>query len=399
MKTILTMASTFPRWKNDTTPSFVHGLSRRLANKYRKILVLAPHSENASKHEFLDGLEVYRFQYFYPSGLQRLAYGAGIIPNAISSFAAKLNIPFFLLSEYIAAKKLIDKYKPDIIHAHWIVPQGILAAFAKINKSKLIVSVHGSDLFPLKNSLFKSLQRAALKNCDACTVNSEATKNEIIRRFSEYKNKVRVIPMGVDTRLFSKRNVKSKFKDYSNQKIVLFTGRLNEQKGIEYLIKSMTIVNKKIRNARLLIIGEGEYRNEMQKLADSLRVKNIEFIGSVPHQKLADYYNLADVFVLPAVTSRIGTEGQGLVLLEAMACGTAVIGTKTGGIKFIIKNIQNGLLARERDESDLAENIIKVISDSRLRQKLSKNGIEFVRQNYSWETIVKKFDKLYRELE
>ena len=90
------MASTFPRWKNDTTPTFVYELSRRLANKERAIVVLAPHANKASKHEFFDGLDVYRFQYFYPSSLQRLAYGAGIIPNVKSSFAAKLNIPFFL---------------------------------------------------------------------------------------------------------------------------------------------------------------------------------------------------------------------------------------------------------------------------------------------------------------
>ena len=250
----------------------------------------------------------------------------------------------------------------------------------------------------MKNSLFKSLQRKVLKNCDICTVNSEATKNEVIKRFPEYKNKIRVIPMGVDTKLFSPRNVKSEFKQYSHQKIILFVGRLNEQKGIEYLIKAISLVNKQIKNAKLLIIGYGEYKNEMGKLADSLNLSNVEFLGSIPHRKLIDYYNLADVFVLPAVTSKIGTEGQGLVLLEAMACGTAVIGTDTGGIKFIVKNNENGLLARERDENDLAENIVKVLSNNKLKQKLSKNGIKFVKDNYSWDIIVKTFDRLYNEL-
>ena len=141
MKTIV-LTSTFPRWKNDTTPSFVYELSRRLANKERAMIVLAPHAEKASKHEFFYGLDVYRFQYFYPSRMQKLAYGTGIIPNAKSIFAAKLNIPFFLLSEYLAAKKLINRYNPDIIHAHWLIPQGIISAYLKNNKTKLIVSVH-----------------------------------------------------------------------------------------------------------------------------------------------------------------------------------------------------------------------------------------------------------------
>jgi len=398
MKTALVLTSTFPRWKNDTTPRFVYELSNRLAAKGTKIIVMAPHADGALKQENLGHVDVRRFRYFYPPKFQKLAYGAGIIPNFKRSFAAKLNVPFFLLSEYFSAKCLIDKENPNIIHAHWLIPQGIIGAMLKNRKTKLIVTVHGSDLFPLKNFVFRALQRKVLKKCDFCTVNSEATKNELIKRFPEYKNKVRLIPMGVDMKIFSPKNVKSQFKQYSNQKIILFVGRLNEQKGIDYLIKSLSSVNKKIFNSRLLIIGEGAYKKKLQKLADSLKLQNIEFLGSVPHQRLPDYYNLADVFVLPAVTSKIGTEGQGLVLAEAMACGTCVIGTDTGGIKFLIKNNQNGLLVKERDEFALADNITKILSNNKLKQKLSKNGMGFVKKNYSWDTIVGKFDKLYREL-
>ena len=395
MKTLV-LTSTFPRWKNDTTPSFVYELSSRLAEKGNKIIVLAPHAENSLRHEDIGKVDIHRFRYFYPPKFEKLAYGAGIIPNFKNSFIAKLNVPFFLLSEYFSAKYLIEKECPNIIHAHWLIPQGIIVAMLKNKKTKLIVTVHGSDLFPLKNFIFKTLQRKVLKNADFCTVNSKATENEIIERFPEYKDKILLIPMGVDIKLFSPRNVK--FRQYKNQKIILFVGRLNEQKGVEYLVKSMPIVNQTIKNAKLLVIGQGDYRNKMQKLANSLNLKNVEFIGSIPHKNLVDYYNLADVFVLPAVASKIGTEGQGLVLLEAMACGTAVIGTDTGGIKFIVKNNENGLLVRERDEKHLAENIVKVLSNNKLKEKLIKNGIKFVKNNYSWNIIVKTFDKLYNEL-
>ena len=125
----------------------------------------------------------------------------------------------------------------------------------------------------------------------------------------------------------------------------------------------------------------------------------MEFLGGVSQKDLADYYNLADVFVLPSVTSKIGTEGLGLVLLEAMACGTPVIGTNTGGIPTIVKNNQNGLLVREKNWNELGNSIIKILSDAKLSKKLSKNGIKFVKNNYSWETVAKKFDNLYRKLE
>jgi len=398
MKTALVLTSTFPRWKDDTTPRFVYELSNRLAEKGIKIIVMAPHADGALRQENLGHVDVHRFRYFYPYKFQKLAYGAGIIPNFKRSFAAKLNVPFFLLSEYFSAKRLIKHENTDFIHAHWLIPQGIIGAMLKNRKTKLIVTVHGSDLFPLKSFIFKAFQRKVMKSCDFCTVNSEATRNELIKRFPEYQDKVRLIPMGVDTGLFVRKDVKSKFRQYRNQKIILYVGRLNEQKGISYLIKSLSLVNKKIPNSKLIIIGEGAYKKELQKLAGSLSLTNIEFLGSISHHNLPDYYSLADVFVLPAVTSKIGTEGQGLVLAEAMACGACVIGTETGGIKFLIKNNQNGLLVRERDETDLAENIIKILSDNKLKQKLSKNGIQFVRKNYSWETIVRKFDNLYREL-
>ncbi|MBI4451923.1 glycosyltransferase family 4 protein [Candidatus Woesearchaeota archaeon] len=398
MKTVLVLASTFPRWKGDSTPSFVYELSNRLADN-RRMIVSAPHAGNAAKYEKMGRLEVYRYAYFYPENLQKLAYGAGIITNAKSNLLALAQIPLFLLADYGAARSLAKQFKPAMVHAHWLIPQGIFAAFLKKELGiPLIATIHGSDLFPLKNRFFRSMQRFALENCEYCTVNSEATKNELLKRFPEFKSKVLVIPMGVDTKLFSKNNVKSKFNHYKNKKIILFAGRLNEQKGVEHLIKAMKLVNYKIKNALLLIIGDGNYKKELQKIADSNEVKNIKFLRAVKQDDLVDYYNLADVFVLPSVTSRIGTEGQGLVLLEAMSCGTPVIGSETGGIKFLINNNENGLLVKERNEDELANAIIRILSDSKLSQKLSRNGVQFVKDNYSWETIAKKFDKLYSKI-
>ena len=398
-KTVLVLTSTFPRWENDTTPRFVFELSNRLANKNRKIIVLAPGAPNASKKERLGNLEVHRFQYFPLPKLQKLAYGAGIIPNVKSSFLAKIQIPNFLMSEYLSARKLIKKYKPDILHAHWLIPQGILAVLLKKRyKIPLVVTVHGSDLFPLKNPMFKSLQKTVLENCDACTVNSIATKNELISRFPQFKNKIVVIPMGVDVKKFSGKAA-NKPKKYKNKKIILFVGRLNEQKGIEYLIKSIPYIRNTHPNIKLLIIGEGSYKTHLENVAKSLGVKeNIDFLWSIPGSKIMDYYKIADVFVLPSVTSKIGTEGLGLVLLEAMAAKVPAIGTNTGGIRYVIKNMQNGILVEERNPKQIADGISLLLANSKLRAKITKNAFKFVNKNYSWNIVVEKFDRLYNKL-
>src|SRR3989338_9135663 len=98
---ILVTATTFPRWKNDTEPAFVYELSRRLAKKGHDITVLAPHHKGAKKFEIMDGMKVYRFQYFWPSSLEKLCYDGGILPNLRKYIIAKIEVPFLLLTEFI----------------------------------------------------------------------------------------------------------------------------------------------------------------------------------------------------------------------------------------------------------------------------------------------------------
>ena len=395
MKKILVIASTFPRWLGDSTPGFVFDLSNLLAKKF-DMKVLAPHYYGAKKHERMNNLDVYRFQYF-PAKYQKVAYDGGILPNIKKSFLAKIQVPFFLLSEFFSIKKITKKEKIGAIHAHWIIPQGFLSVFFKKKyKIPLIVSAHGSDVFPLRNLFFKFIQRIVLRNCDVCTVNSNATKDELLRRFPEFKNKIRTIPMGVDANFFRPKNVKNKFKKYKNIKTILFVGRLSEQKGIEYLIKSIPIINEKIKNIKLLIVGEGAYKGELIKIIKRLNLETkVELKGALPKNELVDYYNLADVVVMPSLAGKAGTEGQGLVLLEAMVCGKAVVGTNIGGIKDIIKDGENGLLVKQKDIEGLANRLTNSINNFKLRKKIGENGRNFVIKNYSWKNTVKKFELVY----
>lgn len=398
MKNVLVLTSTFPRWRNDSTPSFVFALSNLLAKKYN-VIVLAPHAYKAAKNENMGNLKVIRFRYFFPEKYQKLAYGSGIITNVKRSILAKLQIPSFLASQIRNAKNIINKEKINLIHAHWLIPQGLIGVFLKKKYNlPLIVTVHGSDLFPLKNIFFKKIQKSVVSNADIITVNSKIAEQELLSRFPEIKNKVKIIPMGIDTKIFKPKNVKNKFKQYKGNKIILFVGRLNEQKGTEYLIKAMPDIISKIRNAKLLIIGEGEYRKYLERITNELNLNNyIAFLGPKTHSEIADYYNLADVFVLPAVTSKIGTEAFGLVLIEAMACGTCVIGSSSGGIKDIIKDNINGLIFKERNSEELANKIVKVLTDDKLRERLRKNGLKYAK-NYDWKIISSKFLNLYKQL-
>ena len=398
MEKVLVTTTTFPRWKNDVTPGFVYDLSKRLASKY-KVIVLAPHHKGAKKGEIMDTLDVRRFAYFKPEGLQKLCYGGGIIPNMKKSFLAKIQMPLLILSEFTVSCRIIKKEHINMIHAHWILPQGFIGAFLKkLFRIPLLVTIHGSDLFPLKSIFFRKLQNFVVKNSDYITVNSDAVKKELVKRFPSAAFKVGTIPMGVDLNLFRKRKSKKPQK-YSKNKILLFVGRLSDQKGLQYLIDSMPKLARLYPNIKLLIIGEGPYEETLRKKVHENRIEaNIEFLGSVPNYKLSEYHNFADIFILPSLSNKTGTEALGLSLLEAMASGCAVIGTKIGGIPFVVKDGSNGLLVREKDSHELSNAIITLLKNRKNAEKLGKNAAEFTRKNYSWDRVSKDFLRTYNKL-
>lgn len=397
-KSVLVLATTFPRWENDSTPRFVYNLSKELVSRY-KIIVLAPHHKGAAKMGDMAGMDIRRFAYFKPESLQKLCYGGGIIPNMKSSFLAKIQMPFLIMSEFTAAHHLINKEKIEMMHAHWILPQGLIGVFLKkIRKIPLLVSVHGSDLFPLKSAFFKNMQHFVIKNADFITVNSEATKKELLQRFPQYSSKVKMIPMGVDMNLFKPRNIR-KPKKYGKTTVMLFVGRLSDQKGLQYLIESMPDVIEYSHSIKLLVIGEGPYGKILKDIViDNHLEKHVEFLGSMKSAEITKYYNFADIFILPSLSNKTGTEALGLSLLEAMASGCAVIGTRVGGIPFIIKDNYNGLLVEQRNSAELAKAILTLLKDKSKARKLGRNAAQLVRKSYSWDKISNQFMEIYGDL-
>jgi len=396
LKKILVTASTFPRWKNDTESRFVYDLSQHLSKQY-DITVLAPHHHNAKTHELMEGLKIVRFKYFF-SSQQKLCYEGGIHENLKKSFLAKLQVPFFLLSEFVHTLALINKQKPSIVHAHWILPQGLVAAFIKKffnRKFKLIVTSHAGDVFILNNPFLRFFARFTLKNSHAVTSNSSFTASAVKKVFNK---PVSIIPMGVDLDKFRK-SASSIRKKYSKP-IILFVGRLAEKKGVHHLISAMPSVVASFPTAKLLIIGSGPEKNSLVSLANRLQLqKNISFLDSIPNSELPKYYSSADVFVLPSIVARSGdTEGLGVVLLEALASGLPAIASDVGGIPDVIINKKTGLLVAQKSTVSLATAILNLLNNKKLQKTLIKNGKRHINNNFSWKVVSKKFSDVYERV-
>ncbi len=176
------------------------------------------------------------------------------------------------------------------------------------------------------------------------------------------------------------------------ERIVLFAGRLNYYKGLEYLIEAMQEIE-----AKLLIVGEGELREELEEKARSLKVnQKIIFLGKVSDEKLKYCYQICDLFVLPSVES---SEAFGIVQMEAMAYGKPVVNTNLPtGVPYVSVDSETGITVPPRDSKALAKAINKILNDKRLAAKFSENALRRVREEFSREKMLGSIYLIYKEL-
>ena len=398
---VLVLATTFPRWENDSEPAFVYNLSKRLAAKGFNITVLAPGAPDALSYEEMDGLKVYRFSYFYPKKLQKVCYDGGALPNLKSSWLARIELPFFLLFQFLHIGWIIKKEKIEIIHCHWIVPQGFFCAiFQRIFKIPLILTAHAGDVFSLNNPILKRIGKFTISQSLFCIANSNATQQAILA-ISNGTTPVKIIPMGVDLDVFNgqchDQNIKKKYN--ITGPLLLAVGRFAEKKGFKYLIEAMPLILAKYPETKLLIIGFGPLGKSLKDLAVKLKIDNsVIFPGKMSSPDLAKYLTVSDIFIGPSIVDDSGdTEGLGVVFLESLASKTAVVASRVGGITDFIVDQETGLLVEQKDPEDIAEKIIRLINDKGLRNKIAVNGKKVVEDKFSWEKIVDQYLYVYKQ--
>ena len=285
--------------------------------------------------------------------------------------------------------RYIKKLRPDVIHSH-SADLGFSISFpARFYSIPLVNTCHGVT-FPDKNlSLFKRvMEKFFLKYAG---FNKIVTVDESTLKYFENEgfSNVIYIPNGVDTELFhppSER--KSKITRF------LYVGRLEGQKGIEYLISSTRkLLNRyNTRNLKVLIVGDGSKRQELIDLVGKYKLEGyVGFTGPVCDEKqLAEIYKKSDIFVLPSEH-----EGFPLTILEAWATRLPVITTDVGGIPDVCVNEENALIIPQRDPEKLAKVMFRLIKHKELKDKLSNNGRRLVEEKYSWEIVSRDVLSMY----
>ncbi len=338
-------------------------------------------------NETVAGINVSRF--WFPSKQKLLTYYKRIPP---------VRILFYVLSGIIKTVRTVKSDKCDLIHAHFVIPAGLIGVLAgKLTNKPVVVTAHDSDvvMMPKRSKIAAYLLRYTLRKADLIVATTSELSQDIATNFNIPKEKIKVIALGVDRRLFKPMDqVKArKLLDLSqNRKFILFIGALVEAKGIKDLIDCLPDLIKAQKDLSLLVMGDGPLRDLLKNtVAEMELTEYVRFIGSISHEDVPIWLNACDVMVLPS-----WSEGLGMVVREAVSVGVPVVASAVGGIPDVIKDGQTGYLTKPGNIVQLSERIRAVLTDDGFRRRVeaSKDIVD----KYDHEVIASQIKDNYRNL-
>lgn len=383
----------FLRHINDTRGLSVYEIAKNLVINGVNVEVIAPADCNTKPYESIDRIKIMRFNYFFPKSIQKLAYGAGIPTNLRNSILAKIQLPFFVL--FFTFKSLRRCKDYDVIHAQWIL-SGLISIIIKIFYRKPVFLTIRRIVH--KGVLMKKVNKYIIEHVDYVFFNSSYTEKKVLE-FAKPRNYAILRPT-INVHKFRpglKTDLKKELGIKSDKRIIFSLGLLVEKKGFKYLIKAMSILNKKLRDQTILIIGgQGSEEIRLKKLVNDLGLQhNVKFVGEIDSKKTPHYYNIADLFVLPSIIDSSGeTETFGVVLLEALACGCPVIASDVGGIPDIVTP-KVGFLVEQKNEKQIANKIEMLLRNSKLRKKMSASARKRILKCFNPDKVAEDLIKQY----
>jgi len=377
---------------NEAKRTVVYELAKRLVNGgNHEITIVQPTRGSGLGDQFssqwIDGLEIMFFPTFF---LRSISY----------------NIPL-LHKEIKALMKLFHDKKYDIIQASTyyyptsiapiivkrkceipiILTSSVLPGYSWFYGKRFVDAVAKMYTFSIGKKILNSYDRIVLLHSRGL---------EEVERFGVSKERLCVVPNGVDVEIFSRSSdidqLRAKLSLNNDEKILLFVGRLAKVKRVEILIALTKSLIKEGFRLKTILVGDGPDRKLYERLARPIK-NNVIFIGQVPHTEIAKYYSMADVFVLPSLS-----EGLPQVLLEASATGKPCVATRVNGTSDIIMHGKTGYLV-ERWNTEAYHDYVKVLlEDDQLSKKMGSMAVQFVKENFSWDVVIDKYEKIYENI-
>ncbi len=341
----------------------ISSLEHYLTKMGHKVKVIAP----ASKAVSIFG------DRFIPVGKPRPVPSSGSIARVTISLRLAPRI-----------KAILDEEKFDIIHLHEPLCPMLCTTVLRLSQTANVGTFHAYGA--IGYSLVKPLNTILLKRWFRKLHGKIAVSKPAMELVNKhFPGDYTIIPNGVDLDCFS--SGVSPIDEFGDGKInILFVGRLEKRKGLDYLLEAHKHIKQEIPNSRLIVVGPGtRLRNKYEKRVARNGLKDVVFVGCVSHDELPRYYNTADIVCAPAT----GKESFGIVLLEAMALGKPVVASNIDGYASIMTHGAEGLLVPPKDEKALAQALLSLMESKSLRQQMGVRGRLTV-ADYDWKRVVQK---------
>lgn len=357
---------------------FAHEIAARLVRDGHQVDVFAQkQDENRPGFEVFEGVPVHR--------MARRATGTRSV------------FPLWMVWQVTAHHHRLPY---DIIHSVGETMPGLAGALSKeLTHRPFLVTIQGGILQRGFTSHWRDgLARRWVGGCLRRANRVHAISRTLAAAAEDLgASQVVVIPNGVDEALFrpfDKVKLRAEHGILPRQKVVVTVCRLIPRKGVKYALQAAALVARDIPDLRMIVIGEGPQRTELERLISELQIEDrVDLKGWVQHDRLPEYLSLADVFV-----STPDFEGLGIVFIEALACGVPTIGSNVGGIPDIIQDGHNGVLVAPGDVPALARALTRVLGDEALCHRFGQEGQNTVRARFRWESVYQQVTALYTEL-
>ncbi|MFP5360737.1 MAG: glycosyltransferase [Actinomycetes bacterium] len=381
------MTSTLPAQEGDGTPAFIADLSVELAQDF-EVRILAPAIPGAARRSRLsDRVEVVRYRYF-PRRWEDVAEGA-ILENVRARPSRAAQVPLLMSSLALNVRRHVKDFRPDVVHAHWVIPQGAIASrFA--SGVPMVITTLGGDLYALEGRIATSEKRRTLSRARAVTVMNADMRDRAIALGADPAT-THVMPMGARLTTLAQEIDRAIAPPSRRHPVrVLAVGRLVEKKGFDVLIRAVGLAQSRLE---LVIVGDGPERRALEASARGLP---ITFLGKLRREALNEEYRKAAVAVFPSRRAASGDQdGLPVAMLEAMGAGCAVIASDLPGINEAIEEGHSGALVPPGDADALARTLEVVAEDAELRAALG-HAARVRAQSYSIEAVGAGYRELLR---
>jgi glycosyltransferase involved in cell wall biosynthesis len=357
-----------------------HNLAKTLKSKGIEISVLTGGKSMFSKPTILDGILIHSLPFYVFRGTVK-SFFAFVVRGIICFFKGSV---------------ILLRTRPDIVNIHFLGTNAFyLLLLKRVLSFKLVITLHGTNEAP-KDDLIKSegywealilnwTAKKVLQEADVIISISKHLHDKVLRFYPSLKRKCIIIPVGIILGDF--KSIMSERGDY-----ILALGRLAEEKGFDILLRSFAKIYDSFPELKLIIAGGGTERNSLALLAISLGLSDrVLFCGEVAREKAFELLSKCKLFVIPS-----RNESFGVVILEAMAFGKAVVATSVGGIPEIIKDGETGFLVPPDDPEELSRVISHLLSDERLAKDVGSRALEVIVGTYNWDAISDKYLTVYR---